>query len=75
MQDGKIASEKVRGEVYVCPCGYKYFERGVVPFKMVADTFKCPVCGEPKKSFKEQIVEVFCLQLAKYAPLRGIGDE
>lgn len=46
------AAPKVR---YVCGlCGYVY--DGETPFEELPDDWVCPVCGEPKSSFKAQTV-------------------
>ena len=40
---------------YVClVCGHVY--DGETPFEELPDDWVCPVCGEPKSSFKAQTV-------------------
>ena len=47
--------EKSSGKRYKCKiCGYIYYDsKEEVPFKELPDTWKCPLCGAPKKLFEE----------------------
>jgi len=45
--------EKKDKDVWVCTvCGYEY--NGDVPFEELPDTYKCPICKQPKSVFKKK---------------------
>jgi len=45
--------EKKDKDVWVCTvCGYEY--DGDVPFEDLPDTYKCPICNQPKSVFKKK---------------------